>query len=67
MTLQNDIAEKISPQIQTIHDDDDHFPASGLTTVLIIHNNMFTFVATINGTAKNIKNTGHFRKYLPEI
>lgn len=62
MTVQDDIAEKIGPQIQTVHDDDDHFPASGLTRVLTIHNNMFTFVATINSTDKNIKNTGHLRK-----
>ncbi|OBT93936.1 hypothetical protein VE01_08249 [Pseudogymnoascus verrucosus] len=60
ITVQNDITQKIGPQINTLNKDVSGFPASGLTGALAIHGDVQTLVSTVNTAITNIKSTGSF-------
>jgi hypothetical protein len=59
-TVQNDITQKIGPQITTLNNDVSGFPASGLTGALAIHSDVQELVSTVKGTISDIQNTGSF-------
>ncbi|KAB8267492.1 hydrophobic surface binding protein A-domain-containing protein [Aspergillus minisclerotigenes] len=56
--VQDDITQKIAPQINTLSNDVQHFPASGLTGALAIHSDLQSLVTTVNDATADIKSTG---------
>ncbi|KAJ7193268.1 cell wall galactomannoprotein, partial [Mycena pura] len=59
VTVQNDITQKIGPQLDTLNNDLSGFPASGLTGAVAIQSDVQTLVSTVTAT-NNIQNTGSF-------
>ncbi|KAK6537238.1 hypothetical protein TWF694_011435 [Orbilia ellipsospora] len=60
ITVENDITQKIEPQITTLNKDVNGYPASGLNGALAIHSDIQQLVATVNTATDNIKSTGSF-------
>ncbi|KAJ5111655.1 hypothetical protein N7532_002190 [Penicillium argentinense] len=59
-TVENDITQKIGPQVQTLDNDVKGFPASGLAGALAIDNDSQSLVATVNNATIDTQNTGSF-------
>lgn len=59
-TVDNDITQKIGPQITQLNNDVSGFPASGLTGALTIDADVKTLVSTVKGTISDIQDTGFF-------
>jgi hypothetical protein len=64
ITVQNDISQKIGPQITTLYNDVSGYPASGLTGALTINNDIQTLVSTAKTTTSDVKSTGSFHLML---
>jgi hypothetical protein len=60
VTVEDDISQKIGPQIQTLDTDVNGFPASGLSGVLAIHNDFQNLVTIVNGATSDIESAGSF-------
>ncbi|CAI7579889.1 unnamed protein product [Penicillium pancosmium] len=60
VTVENDITQKIGPQIQTLDSDVNGFPASGSSGALAIHNDLQSLVPLVDGATSDIKLTGSF-------
>lgn len=60
VTVQNDITQKIGPQFNTLNNDINGFPASGLAGAFAIHGDVQVLVTTLNTAISNIKSTGSF-------
>ncbi|KAE8343225.1 hydrophobic surface binding protein A-domain-containing protein [Aspergillus arachidicola] len=59
-TVQNDITQKMGPQITQLNNDVSGFPASGLTGALAINNDVQELVSIVKNTISDIQNTGSF-------
>ncbi|GFF55730.1 hypothetical protein IFM58399_10145 [Aspergillus lentulus] len=59
-TVENDITQKIGPQITKLNNDVNGFPASGLTGAQTIHNDFQTLATIVAATTDDIKSTGSF-------
>lgn len=59
-TVDNDITQKISPQITQLNNDISGFPASGVNGALTINADVKTLVSIVEGTISDIKETGFF-------
>ncbi|KAJ5891323.1 uncharacterized protein N7473_007551 [Penicillium subrubescens] len=60
VTVENDITQKIGPQVQALDNDVKGFPASGLTGVLAIDNDCNALVTVVNDATSDIHNAGSF-------
>jgi hypothetical protein len=60
VTVENDITQKISPQIQTLYNDVQGFPASGLIGAITIDSDFKTLVATLSSANSDIHSAGVF-------
>jgi hypothetical protein len=60
ITVQNDITQKIGPQLTTLNTNINAYPSSGEDGAKAIHENFATLVTTLNNTVKDIKDTGSF-------
>ncbi|KFX98533.1 hypothetical protein O988_04294 [Pseudogymnoascus sp. VKM F-3808] len=60
ITVENDITQKIGPQINQLNKDVNGFPNSGLTGALAIHGDVQTLASTVNTAISNIRSTGSF-------
>jgi hypothetical protein len=59
-TVENDITQKIGPQITKLNNDANSFPSSGSTGAQTIHNDFQTLATTVVVTTDDIKSTGSF-------
>jgi hypothetical protein len=59
-TVENDITQKIDPQITKLNNDVNGFPASGFAGSLAIHDDFQTLVTAVKATTDDIKSTGFF-------
>ncbi|GFF70373.1 hypothetical protein IFM53868_00291 [Aspergillus udagawae] len=59
-TVENDITQKIHPQITKLNNDVNGFPASGLAGAINIHNDFQSLATTVVATIDDIKSTGSF-------
>jgi hypothetical protein len=60
VTVENDITQKIGPQVQTLDNDVKGFPASGLAGALSIDNDSQTLVTIVNDATIDTQNAGSF-------
>src|SRR5690349_9339176 len=60
VTVQNDITQKIGPEMNTLNNDVNGFPASGLTGAMAIHRDIQLLVNTLGTAVSNIRSTGSF-------
>ncbi|KAK4067398.1 uncharacterized protein Triagg1_7578 [Trichoderma aggressivum f. europaeum] len=60
VTVQNDIAQKISPTWATLHTDINAFPDSGVSGAVTIRLDFTNAIAALNATTADIKNTVSF-------
>ncbi|OBT41326.1 hypothetical protein VE00_08514 [Pseudogymnoascus sp. WSF 3629] len=60
VTVENDITQKIGPLINTLNNDVNGFPNSGLTGAVAIHGDVQVLVNTVNTAISNIQSTGSF-------
>jgi hypothetical protein len=59
-TVENDITQKIGPQITKLNNDVSGFPASGSTGAQTIHNDFQTLGTILVATTDDIESTGSF-------
>lgn len=59
-TVENDLTEKIGPQLNILNHDVAAFPASGRAGALTIHTDFETLVTTLDAARTNVQNTGIF-------
>jgi hypothetical protein len=60
VTVQDDINQKIAPQIATLQNDVNGYPASGLSGALAIHTDIQNLGTIVNGATVDVKSTGAF-------
>ncbi|KAF3391679.1 hypothetical protein F1880_007726 [Penicillium rolfsii] len=56
----NDITEKIKPEIKTLYNDVQGFPASGLTGALTFQKDAQVLITTVNDATHDVKSSGSF-------
>lgn len=60
ITVQNDITQKIGPRTETLLNDVNGFPASGLGGAIAIDNDIHVLAATVNDATNDVKGSGSF-------
>lgn len=60
ITVEEDINQKIGPQITTLLNDLNAYPASGLSGALAIHTDIQGLTATVNNATNDAKSSGSF-------
>lgn len=60
VTVENDITQKIGPQLTTLNNDINAFHASGVQSASAIHGDFQSLVATVDSAIGDIQNTGSF-------
>jgi ethanolamine utilization microcompartment shell protein EutS len=60
ITVQNDITQKLGPSLNTLNNDVNGFPKSGLSGAVAIQGDIASVVSVLERTVSDIKSTGQF-------
>lgn len=60
ITVENDINQKIAPQLDTLYHDVADFPASGLAGKVAIQNDFDNLVVVVDDATKDVQSSGSF-------